>query len=102
MDNPFPSLYRDQVLQFLAELLNATDMAATSEAFQRAVQRFCDDLRPWVLETDARRFPHAVFSLVTDYSLDEEKDGISIRLTPEGEVFFRAWLRQWGVLVETG
>ena len=98
----FYSLYREHVLQFLAELLNATSSAATPDAFQRAVQRFCDDLRPWVLETDVHRFPHTIFSLVAEYALDEKSDKISLRLTPEGEAFFRAWLRQPGVLAEIG
>jgi len=40
------SFYRDWIIQFLLELMNVTQTAATPEACQDAVQTYCDELRP--------------------------------------------------------
>jgi len=92
---------RDLLLEFLAELMNVTHTAATPEAFQRAVQAYCDDLRPWVLPADAPHTARASFSLFAEYHNSEGADAFTVRLSPEGAAFFRAWLRRHGVMENT-
>src|SRR5215471_1696933 len=95
-------MYRALLLEFLAELLNATSTTDTPDAFQRVVQTFCDDLRPWLTPTDMPPEPRAVFSLVEECHIDDTTDMTTVQLSPEGETFFRAWVRQQAVLTETG
>jgi hypothetical protein len=95
-------LYQDLVTQFLAELMLATHDEPTQEAFQRATQSYCDNLRPWLDPGDCPTPPRAVFSLFEDYAFDDEADQIAVRLSPEGYAFFRAWLRRQHDLVRAG
>ena len=100
--DPFSAVYRDLVLHFLSELLSATCAAATPETFQRTFQAYFDELRPWLLPTDAPSTPRAAFPLFDEFTIDEATDVTSVRLSPEGEAFFRAWVRRQIVLAETG
>jgi hypothetical protein len=102
LDNHCQLLDRDDVVQFLAELMTATQGATTPPAFQRAVQAYCEELRPWVLPADVPPTPRAVFSLFEECTMDEETDAIQVRFSPEGAVFFRAWQRQRGIMAATG
>jgi hypothetical protein len=102
LQDSFPSIYRDHVIEFLAELMNATHTATTPDAFQRAVQAYCDDLRPWMVPEDMPSTPRANFSLFAECTINEDTEGITVQLSPEGEAFFRAWIRRQAVMAETG
>ena len=97
-----PALYHTLLLEFLAELLTATQATTTPAAFHHAVQRFCDELRPWLRPEDAPSEPRAVFSLLAEYTMKEATDLVTVQLSPEGEAFFRAWVRRQAVHRETG
>jgi hypothetical protein len=101
-DEQYSMSDRDHVVQFLAELMTATQGATTPPAFQRAVQAYCEELRPWVLPADVPSTPRAVFALFEECTIDEETDAIQVRFSPEGAVFFRAWRRQRGIMEATG
>lgn len=102
IDNPSLLRYREHVLQFLSELMNATETGVTAGAFQHAVQAYCDDLRPWLTPTDAPHSPRVSFSLFDEYAINENTNVITIRLSPEGEAFFHAWMRRQMVMAKTG
>ena len=91
-------MYRTLLLEFRAELLNATYTMDMPDAFQRVVQTFCDELRPWLIPTEVPPEPPAVFSLFDNCSIDEATDITTVQLSLEGEVFFRAWVRRQAVL----
>jgi hypothetical protein len=95
-------LYRDLVTQFLAELMLATQEEPTPEAFQRATQAYCDSLRPWLEPADCSTPARQVFPLFEDYAFDDDAEQITVRLSPEGYAFFRAWLRRQRDLVRAG
>lgn len=97
----FEAMYRELLLEFLAELLNATSTSETPDAFPCAVQTFCDELRPWLTPDDLPTEPRAVFSLFVDWTINMETEVSTVQLSPEGEAFFRAWVRRQAVLVET-
>jgi hypothetical protein len=92
------TMYRALLLEFLAELFNATHTTDTPDAFQRVVQTFCDELRPWLTTTDVPPEPRAVFSLFDECRIDDVTDVTTVQLSPEGEAFFRAWVRRQAVL----
>ena len=100
MDNAFYSLYRDLLLHFLADLMTATNTAASLEAFERAFQAYFDDLSPWVFPADAPSTPRAVFPLFAECTMNEDTEVTAVRLSPEGEAFFRAWVRRQTVQME--
>jgi hypothetical protein len=95
-------LYRDLVIQFLAELMLATQDEPTQEAFQGATQAYCDALRPWLEPGDCPLLARAVFPLFESYTCNDDTDQITARLSPEGYAFFRAWLRRQSDLVRAG
>jgi hypothetical protein len=96
----YQTAYHDLFLQFLAEVMAAT--TSSGQALPRALQAYLEDLRPWVQPEDAPPNPRAVFPLFAEYALNEETDVITVRLSPEGEAFFRAWVRRHAILVEAG
>jgi len=98
----FRTMYRELLLEFLAELFNATHTPETPNALQGAVQTFCDELRPWLTPLDMPPEPRAVFSLFEDCSIDEAMDITTVQLSSEGNAFFRAWVRRQAVQTETG
>jgi hypothetical protein len=101
-DSAFQTMDRELLLEFLAELFNATHTTDTTDAFQRVVQTFCDELRPWLTPMDVPPEPRAVFSLFEDCNIDEATDITTVQLSPEGRAFFRAWVRRQAVQTETG
>ena len=56
-DEQFRALYRELVLEFMAELMTVTQGATTDTAFQRALQGYVEELRPWLTEQDAPSTP---------------------------------------------
>ena len=99
-DLSFQAVYHDLFLQFLAEVMAAT--TTPGQALPRALQAYFDDLCPWVHPEEAPTDPRAVFPLFAEYALNEETDVITVRLSPEGEAFFRAWIRRQAILIEAG
>jgi len=91
---PYPENLQDLVVQFLAELMRATIDAENQDAFQQALQTYCDSLRPWLEPNDGPPNPRAVFSLLEDYSFDATGEQVSIMLSPETGALFNAWLRR--------
>jgi len=100
-EDQFRALYGELVLEFVAELMNATQGATTDRAFQRAVQAYVDELRPWLSEQDAPVAPRPVFSLFTSCEFSEKAEDVSVVLSPEGEALFRAWVRRQAVVCAT-
>jgi hypothetical protein len=96
------TLYQDLVTEFLAELMVATQDEPTQDAFQRATQAYCDSLRPWLEPGDCSTPARALFPLFEDYAFDDDAEQITVRLSPEGYAFFRAWLRRNSDLVRAG
>lgn len=99
-DATFQTLYRELLLEFLAELFTATCTSETPAAFQRAVQTFCEELHPWLTPADVPSAPRVVFALFADCTINEETDLTTVRLSPEGEAFSQAWVRRHAVLTE--
>jgi len=85
---------RELKLQFLAELMLATQDASTPEAFQQATQAYFDALFPWL---DPHEYPtvgKANFPVFANCDIDEVTDFATVQLSPESEAFFHAWLRR--------
>src|SRR5262249_25671537 len=101
-DTAFQTMAHALLLDFLAELLTVTGTTNTPDAFQRVVQTFCDDLRPWLTAIDMPAEPRAIFSLFDECNINDVTDTATVQLSPEGEAFFRAWVRRRAVLTETG
>ena len=97
-DGHFQIMYQDLVLEFLADLMTKTIDAVTPEAFQHAVQSYCDELSPWITLTDASTHFPTIFSLFEDCTINDARDVTMLQLSPEGEAFFRAWVRRQAVL----
>jgi hypothetical protein len=100
-DEQFRALYSDLVLEFMAELMTVTQGATTDTAFQRALQGYVEELRPWLNEQDAPRAPRPVFSLFTSCEVTEKGETVNVVLSPEGEAVFRAWVRRQAVVSAT-
>jgi hypothetical protein len=86
--------HSELVIQFLAELMQATIEVQDPTAFQQTLQTYCDRLRPWLEPRDGPPNPRAVFSLLENCALDETGEQISVVLSPEAEALFRAWMRR--------
>src|SRR5262245_10132791 len=95
-------LYQELVIHFLADLLRVTIDIKDPEAFQSALQTFCDNLCPWLEQNDCPPNPRAVFSLLEDCTFDATGEHVTVVLSPEAEAFFRAWLRRNKILHEGG
>jgi hypothetical protein len=95
-------LRRDLIVRFLAELLQMTGSPDTPEDFQAALQKYCDELRPWLDPGDGPPNPRAVFSLLEDCTFDETGENITVVLSPEAEALFRAWLRRNKIASDAG
>jgi hypothetical protein len=92
------ALSRYLVSDFLAELMAVSRDAPTPGAFQGALQAYCDGLRPWLEPADYPVVARPRFPLVEDSAMDEATDTLSLRLSPEGQAFFRAWVRRKAAL----
>jgi hypothetical protein len=89
------------VFQFVAALLHCILDCPTVEAQQQALQRFFDDLVPWISRADLpplRRQPFPLFDhlAVVPHSEGPDED-VRVALSAEGQAVFRAWLRQRGL-----
>ena len=93
---------QELILQFLAELMRATANVKNQDTFQQVLQTYCDDLRPWLEQSDYPPNPRAVFSLLDNYTIDAMGENITVVLSPEADAFFCAWLRRNKVLSEGG
>lgn len=100
-DEQFRALYSDLVLEFMAELMTVTQGATTDIAFQRALQCYVEELRPWLNEQNAPSTPRPVFSLFTSCEVTEDGETVNVVLSPEGEAVFRAWVRRQAVVSAT-
>jgi hypothetical protein len=100
-DEQFRALYSDLVLEFMAELMTVTQGATTDTAFQRALQGYVEELRPWLNEQDTPSTPRPAFSLFTSCEVTEDGETINVVLSPEGEAVFRAWVRRQAVVSAT-
>jgi hypothetical protein len=94
---PADSLEAALVLRFVAEVMKRTLDAPTPEAFAQGVQAYCDELRPWLDPEDYPLSSQEQFTLLDYCEIDEAED-VWVRLSPEGYVFFRAWLRRKALL----
>ena len=93
--------HHELVFQFLGALLQRTLDCPTVEAHQHALQGFLDDLTPWISPADfptLLRQPFTLFDHLafTPNGADGDED-VWIALSGEGQVLFRAWLRQRGL-----
>ena len=94
------ALHHTLLLQFLGALLQRTVDCPTVAAHQQALQGFLDDLTPWVSPADLPTLLGPPFTLFAHLALtphgDDDED-ITVALSPQGKVLFRAWLRQRGL-----
>jgi len=95
-------LRREYVVLFLADLMQVTGPSDKQEDFQAALQKYCDELRPWLELSDCPPNPRNVFSLLEDCAFDETGENITVVLSPEAEAFFRAWLRRNKIAGDAG
>jgi hypothetical protein len=65
-----PNHRTELVVQFLAELMQATMEHQDQSAFQQALQTYCDTLRPWLEPRDGPPNPRAIFSLLNQTTRD--------------------------------
>ena len=82
--------------RFLAELMGRTMDITDEVAYQREVQAFLDELKPWVYPGDCPD-PRPEFTVFSRLEMDEYTDTVSVVFTPEGRAFFRAWMRRQGI-----
>ena len=82
--------------RFMAELLGRTMEIVDEVAYQRELQSFLDELKPWVHPGDCPG-PRAEFTLFSRLEMDEVTEMVSVVLTSEGQAFFRAWLQRQGI-----
>jgi hypothetical protein len=74
--------------------MQATIDAESQNAFQQALQRYCDSLRPWLSPNDSPPDTRAGFSISENCVFDETSENVTVVLSPKAEGFFRAWLRR--------
>ena len=83
------------VCRFVAAVLERTLDLSDDAAYQRAVQAFVNELRPWMPPIIGRARPHA--PLFSRLEIEEETGQVSVEFTPEGLACFRGWLRRQGL-----
>lgn len=81
---------------FMAELLERTINIVDDAAYQREVQTFLDELKPWVHPSDCPD-PRPDFTVFSRIEVDHATEMITVVFTLEGLAFFRAWLRRRGI-----
>ena len=89
-----PDDTEDLVVHFLAEVMPATIDAKSQDAFQQALQSYCDSLRPWLSPSDSPPHPRAIFSLLESCAFDDTDENVTVVLSPEAQALFRAWKRR--------
>lgn len=89
------------VIDFFGDLLKRTMDTPTPEAHQHALQRFLEELSPWLLPEDLPTLLGPAFQLFDACEFTPTADGtdenVAVILSRQGEVIFRAWLRRRGV-----
>lgn len=89
------------VVHFVGDVLKHTMDAPTDVAYQQALQRFLTDLSPWVLSEELPLLVGPAFTIFDACEFtptaDATDENISVVLSPQGIVLFRAWLRRQGV-----
>jgi hypothetical protein len=83
------------VCRFVADVLDQTRDIADDAVYQRALQAFVDELRPWMPPIAGPPRSHA--PLFSRMDLDEDTGQVSVVMTPEGLACFRGWLRRQGL-----
>ena len=102
---PFPfstERHRELVMHFIAEIMRATGTPKDQDVFQQSLQRFVDELRPWLAPGDGPATPRALFTLFEQCAFDETNENITVVLSPEAEALFRAWLRRNKIASDAG
>ena len=89
------------VVQFVAALLQRTLGCPSVEAHQHALQGFLDDLTPWITPVELPTLLAQPFTLFDHLAFTPHGDGddedMTVALSPDGAIVFRAWLRQRGL-----
>jgi hypothetical protein len=96
--------YEELQTRFIADLMQASVAAPTDEQQLSAARKYLTSLQPWLTAEDAALPFRAEFSLFDQIDLErkgKEVEGAHVRLSPETERFFHAWLRKQGVDVST-
>ena len=96
-EDDFAAVYHELALEFVAELMEVTCSADTAAAFQRALQTYVDELRPWLCERDVPETVRSTFSLFDACDESEQTDDLRIQFSPEGDALVRAWVRRQAV-----
>jgi hypothetical protein len=100
MPSPTPPTHT-LVVYFVGDVLKQTMDAPTAVAYQQALQRFLTDLSPWVLPEELPTLLGPAFPIFDACEFTPTADGtdesVSVVLSPQGVVLFRAWLRRRGV-----
>ena len=94
--------YRDTlVVHFCGDLLQRTMDATTAAAHQQALHGFLEELSPWVLPHELPTLLGPALPLFDACEFPPTADGtaeaVTVALSPQGEVLFRAWLRRRGL-----
>ena len=84
---------KELLTEFLAELLDRTSDEPSEHMFQRKVQAFCDELRPWI-DPSIIAHSRARFTLFDDLRFLDDGDTGVVKLSSEGHALFHAWLRR--------
>ena len=88
------------VCRLVAEVLGRTMGMSDDAAYQRAVQDFVEEQRPWMPPVAGLVRSHApIFSRL---ELDAHTGHVSAECTPEGLACFRGWLRRQGLAPQVG
>ena len=89
------------VVQFVAALLQRTLGCPTAEAHQHALQGFLNDLTPWISPADLPTLLKQPFTMFDHLAFtphgDSDDEDVSVALSPDKAIVFRAWLRQRGL-----
>jgi hypothetical protein len=94
-----PAPHHALVVQFVAALLQRTLGCPTDEAHQHALQGFLDELTPWISPAELPTLLEHPFTLFEHLAFTPRGDDEDVRVafSVEGQVLFRAWLRQRGL-----
>jgi hypothetical protein len=92
--------YHDLAVRFVKEILKVQLRETTDEGWTRATTAYFEALAPWVELSDLPtppRMPFVLFEHLTFEHEGEEDESVTVTLSPEGQLFFLAWLRRKGI-----